>query len=104
MEKITALSSDLIINDALNPLLRILVIAIIIFIITLLLVILLVLPLGCQVGSGVADPSWELHKFTADGEECKTPVYKGSLEINNSLVVYDSVNTFQARNNGFVDN
>lgn len=57
MEKITALSSDLIINDALNPLLRILVIAIIIFIITLLLVILFVLPLGCQVGSGVADPS-----------------------------------------------
>ena len=58
MEKITAISSDLVISDALNPLLRLLVIVnIIIVIITLLLVILLGLPLECQVGSGVADPS-----------------------------------------------
>lgn len=75
MEKITALSSELVISDALNPLLRLLVIAnITIIIITLLLVILPSLPLGWQVRYGVADPSWELYKLTADSKECKTPV------------------------------
>lgn len=59
------------------------------------------LTFGVAGGSAVAAPSRELPKPTAGSEECNTPVYKSHLEINISVLVYDSVNIFQARNNAF---